>query len=78
MHFRCSSDCITIESGFSCSTTLNAKSVCSEICGDGKKMGLIPCDDGNTLANDGCSSSCQVDVGYTCSGGTKTSPDTCT
>ena len=63
MNYRCSSTC-SIESGFTCTTTLNAKSVCSEVCGDGKKMGFLACDDGNTLTNDGCSSTCTIDTGY--------------
>lgn len=35
------------------------------------------CDDGNTLSNDGCTSNCQVDIGFRCTGGTSTSKDVC-
>ncbi len=37
------------------------------ICGDGMVMGE-GCDDGNTADMDGCSSSCEVEPGYTCMG----------
>ena len=38
------------------------------------------CDDGNTDNNDGCSSTCIVEDGYSCSrtGSTSSTPDTCT
>ena len=32
---------------------------CDEICGDGMLFDL-PCDDGNTINGDGCSSTCQI------------------
>ena len=35
-------------------------------CGDGIKDILEECDDGNTNNGDGCSSFCQIEVGYTC------------
>lgn len=37
-----------------------------------------PCDDGNEVNNDGCSTLCEIDEGWTCHGGTATNPDTCT
>jgi cysteine-rich repeat protein len=40
-------------------------------------MGQYSCDDGNIEDGDGCSHFCSIENGYTCSGGTKTSPDTC-
>jgi cysteine-rich repeat protein len=40
-------------------------------------MGFFKCDDGNLVSGDGCSSSCEVEPGWTCSGGTPNSPDTC-
>ncbi len=43
-------------------------------CGDGVVEFGEPCDDHNTVANDGCSASCAVEAGYTCSG----SPSVCT
>ena len=41
-------------------------------------MGLLECDDGNTDDGDGCSSTCTLENGYKCTGGTHTTPDTCT
>jgi len=35
------------------------------------------CDDGNTVSNDGCSSSCSIEHGYVCSGATSTTKDIC-
>jgi cysteine-rich repeat protein len=36
-------------------------------CGDGLKVGSEGCDDGNTTSGDGCSASCAVESGWTCS-----------
>ena len=51
---------------------------CVPICGDGLKHPSEACDDGNLNNNDGCSSSCQIELGYSCSGGSESSPDICT
>jgi fibro-slime domain-containing protein len=65
----CSPTC-TVEPSCSPST-----GTCTSICGDGIVMPAQPdgpvsrgggCDDGNNLANDGCSSDCQVEPGYQC------------
>jgi cysteine-rich repeat protein len=45
------------------------------VCGDGVVEGSERCDDGNTLNGDGCSSSCQVESGWTCNAD---SPTNCT
>lgn len=37
-------------------------------CGDGVMSGEQPCDDGNLVAGDGCSPSCEVEAGFDCSG----------
>lgn len=79
---RCNSNCILEATGFTCTTTLGAKSDCTEDCGDGynfKKLVVVgtACDDGDNVSGDGCSASCVVETGYTCSGGSRTSPDTC-
>lgn len=29
-------------------------------------MVVLPCDDGNTISGDGCSSTCQIETNYTC------------
>ena len=36
-------------------------------CGNGLKDTNETCDDNNTLSEDGCSSICEVETGYTCS-----------
>ena len=38
---------------------------------------MLPCDDGNLIDGDGCSSVCQVETNYFCYGGTTQSPDKC-
>ena len=47
-----------------------------EKCGDGKRFRL-GCDDGNNENGDGCSMDCHIEQGYTCTGGSPDSPDTC-
>lgn len=49
---------------------------CFEYCGDGLKF-VHECDDGNNNDGDGCSRDCQVEAGYTCTGGTPNSADQC-
>ena len=53
---------------------------CFDICGDGKVMirdfeGY--CDDSNLVNGDGCSSVCETETGWICSGGSINSSDTC-
>jgi cysteine-rich repeat protein len=38
--------------------------VCTENCGDGRNIGILPWDDGNPRDGDGCSSTCQIERGY--------------
>jgi len=40
-------------------------------------MGLLPCDDGNTISGDGCNSDCTVEPFYECTGGDANGPDVC-
>lgn len=52
-------------------------------CGDGRRTFLTiggneTCDDGNKVSGDGCSSTCQNEVSYYCSGGDDTHIDICT
>jgi cysteine-rich repeat protein len=58
------------------STTIDT---CSEICGDGIRFNSLVtyCDDGNNIDGDGWSSSCGIENGFVCAGGTSTTPDTC-
>ena len=37
----------------------------------------LPCDDGNLINGDGCSSTCQIETDYTCVGGSTTSASAC-
>ncbi|CAG9327438.1 unnamed protein product [Blepharisma stoltei] len=52
-------------------------SKCIETCGDGRNMGQAQCDDGNNKNGDGCSENCTIETGWTCSGGSISSPDIC-
>ncbi|MBK8156771.1 MAG: DUF4215 domain-containing protein [Streptococcus sp.] len=53
--------------------------VCTPICGDGKNVQGEICDDGDTSALSNCKSDCSGSVtGYTCTGGSITTPRTCT
>ena len=81
----CSATC-TIESGYKC---LNgpAAGPCTSggpgsvipVCGNGLVQAGEACDDGNTTAGDGCSASCVVESGYTCTPTTVGSgPSICT
>ncbi len=45
----------------------------SSMCGDGKRDDAEACDDGNTVAGDGCSPDCQQENGFTCTD--RTGPD---
>ncbi len=59
----CSSDCKTIEEGYSC---VSEGQACAAICGDAVKLGDEDCDDGNTKSGDGCSDGCRLEVGFKC------------
>lgn len=71
----CDSNC-KIEIGYTCNpNNLNEKSVCNYKCGDGviaaRDVILLSslsenCDDGNVIDGDGCSSTCNVEVGWSC------------
>ena len=51
-----------------------ATHACTPTCGNGNIEPGEQCDDGNTVSGDGCSSSCQIEDGFTCN--TQTDPDT--
>jgi cysteine-rich repeat protein len=42
-------------------------STLTPVCGDNRVVATETCDDGNVNSGDGCSSSCSVECGYTCS-----------
>ena len=50
---------------------------CTEICGDGRNMGILQCDDGNLLDGDGCDSQCRIENGFSCVGGGEDLSDVC-
>ena len=77
----CDSNC-AVEAYWSCTLgDSTSSSVCIDVCGDGKVMPFIPsptyCDDGGTTSGDGCSSSCTVEPGWSCSRGGTTTASTC-
>ena len=53
------------------------KTACIPNWGDGIKLPIESWDDGNTANNDGCSNLWVIESGFTCSGGSLTSKDTC-
>ncbi|WP_147094738.1 EGF domain-containing protein, partial [Myxococcus fulvus] len=53
---------------------IDAVETTGPLCGDGRVSTGESCDDGNRTANDGCSTICQVEPGYTCQG----TPSVCT
>jgi cysteine-rich repeat protein len=69
-----------VESGWLCTGgTAATFDLCSEICGEGRNYHSYAneCDDGNTIDGDGCSSTCTVETGWTCTGGNMARPDVC-
>jgi len=46
-------------------------------CGDGFRVLSEGCDDANTVNNDGCNSTCGVEPGWTCQGGSGSARDYC-
>jgi cysteine-rich repeat protein len=46
------------------------------VCGDGRRIGLEECDDGNEIDSDGCNSVCMVERGWVCAGDGH-DPDVC-
>lgn len=79
----CSDGCLSCTTCYSCtqcSPGYNidfATSLCGEVCGDAKRF-TLPCDDGNNINGDGCSSDCKIELGYSCYGGSPNSKDSCT
>ena len=60
---------------YECAGRNRSKTV--EICGDGRNMRFLECDDGNTRNGDGCSSTCTIEKDYRCGGGNEDKPDLC-
>lgn len=78
----CPDGCLSCSDSYTCQTcnpdfTYDfASQLCIERCGDGKRY-ASECDDGNNRPNDGCDVSCKIEPGFTCRGGSPTSPDSC-
>ena len=53
------------------------KTACVPNWGDGLKVSSELCDDGNLSNGDGCSNTWNIESGYSCTGGSTTSKDTC-
>ncbi len=66
----CSADCSLVEPTFTCPNVGGNGGPCTKVaansCGDGILAGNEQCDDGNTVAGDGCSATCAGEPGYTC------------
>lgn len=81
----CNAFCTDAAIGYKCTKTSSTKSTCEKICGNGKLDYIIQgthifndkCDDGNTLAGDGCSSTCEIETGWSCSRSALIIPDIC-
>jgi cysteine-rich repeat protein len=48
-----------------------------DICGDGVKKSSEKCDDGNSVDGDGCTKTCNVEIGFYCFGGSQFGKDRC-
>jgi cysteine-rich repeat protein len=76
----CSSSC-AVEDAWYCNNTACSASSCFFTCGDGRLGGNElddgRCDDGNLHDNDGCSKTCHIECGWSCSGGSDLRKDIC-
>jgi fibro-slime domain-containing protein len=73
----CSSDCLAVEPGYSCSPP-GVRCHVVALCGDGLVDSNEMCDDGGTDDGDGCSERCKLELGYKCEGEpSECSPTTC-
>lgn len=77
----CSAGCRVLEPGFSCTGGGDAvvpgpcEPVAEERCGDSALAATEVCDDGNVINGDGCSATCQVELGFDCVHLTQLGPD---
>jgi cysteine-rich repeat protein len=58
---------VAADSGAAFTCTGTAPSTCA-LCGNRKVEPTETCDDGNTVAGDGCDASCQIEPGFACAG----------
>ena len=70
-----------IEPGFQCDDPVIAQASPDDCrparCGDGFRVGIEGCDDGNSTNGDGCSSVCAIEEAYTCTDPAPAEPDMC-
>ena len=62
--------------GYSGSNT-SSSTICTEIWGDGYRIGTEQCDDGNSLNNDGWDQDCDIETNWVCTGGSSQNSDSC-
>ena len=70
----CLDDCSGEQHGWECINTACGVSECTGVCGNGVVTTGEACDDGNIMVDDGCSYTCTVECGYTC---TTAEPNIC-
>ncbi len=67
--------CFNCQREVNCPGTGSADAVpCTAVCGDGLKFPEEECDDGNTTNGDGCSSTCTIETGASCTTSTAAAP----
>ena len=70
-----------IEPGFQCDDPVIAQASPDDChparCGDGFRVGIEGCDDGNSTNGDGCSAVCAIEEAYTCTDPAPAEPDMC-
>jgi len=71
----CEDDCNGVQTGWQCTDEVCGGSSCSEVCGDSVQTVGEACEDGNTNDGDGCSATCTIECGYSCSAA---EPNVCT
>ena len=71
----CYAENCTVYPGFQCA---GSPSICVSTCGDGFRNPPETCDDSGATAAEGGCVGCQVTSGWSCVGGSPTSPDVCT
>jgi len=69
----CAAGCKTCTSASVCTSCTQTgysaqNGVCAPLCGDGLIVGNEQCDDKNKVSGEGCSSTCQVEAFFTCTG----------
>ncbi len=82
----CNATCTAVETGYACTQdTTPADGTCDTggpgsvvtVCGDAIIVGAEVCDDGNTVAGDGCDASCALENGYICTQDTSPTDGIC-